>query len=188
MKKHNRLMNLFKKSAAASLALVLAAVMMAASGMVSAKADDDGLTEIHISTVDDLKELAKNCRLDSWSQDKKVILDKSIELNGEEFTAIPTFGGIFEGKGNTINGISITKDGSYQGLFRYVQEGAIVRNLTVKGNVLPGGTSSYVGGIVGSNKGLITNCKFAGVCNGKSNVGGIAGSNESEGTIYASFA
>lgn len=189
MKKHNRLMNLFKKSAAASLALVLAAVMMAASGMVSAKADDDdGLTEIHISTVDDLKELAKNCRLDSWSQDKKVILDKSIELNGEEFTAIPTFGGIFEGKGNTINGISITKDGSYQGLFRYVQEGAIVRNLTVKGNVLPGGTSSYVGGIVGSNKGLITNCKFAGVCNGKSNVGGIAGSNESEGTIYASIA
>ena len=63
MKKHNRLMNLFKKSAAASLALVLVAVMMAASGMVSAKADDDdGLTEIHISTVDDLKELAKNCR------------------------------------------------------------------------------------------------------------------------------
>ncbi len=33
--------------------MVLAAVMMAASGMVSAKADDDGLTEIHISTVDD---------------------------------------------------------------------------------------------------------------------------------------
>ena len=188
MKKHKSFKNLIRKSAAAVLAVVLAAVIAAPAGMISAKADDDGLTEIHISTVDDLKELAKNCRLDSWSQDKKVILDKSLELNGEEFTAIPTFGGIFEGKGNTINGLSITKDGSYQGFFRYVQEGAVIRNLTVKGNVLPGGTSSYVGGIVGSNKGLITNCKFVGVCNGKSNVGGIAGSNESEGTIYSSIA
>lgn len=188
MRKHNRLVNAFKKSSAAALALILAAVMMAPASMVSAKADDDGLTQIHISTVDDLKELAKNCRLDTWSQDKKVILDKSIELNGEEFTAIPTFGGIFEGKGNTINGLSITRDGSYQGLFRYVQEGAVVRNLTVKGNVMPGGTSSYVGGIVGSNSGLITNCKFVGVCNGKSDVGGIAGSNEAEGTIYSSIA
>ena len=54
MRKHNRLVNAFKKSSAAALALILAAVMMAPAGMVSAKADDDGLTLIHISTVDDL--------------------------------------------------------------------------------------------------------------------------------------
>lgn len=149
------------------------------------EADNAGaLTEIHISTAEDLKNLAISCRLDSWSVDKKVILDKNIELNNEEFTAIPTFGGIFEGSGKTVNGILISKDGSYQGLFRYIQEGAVVRNLTVKGNIIPQGTSAYAGGIAGSNSGMISNCKFVGICNGLNNVGGIAGANEESGVIY----
>lgn len=142
------------------------------------------LIEIHISTPEDLRALAKECRLDSWSVDKKVILDKNLELNNEEFTAIPTFGGIFEGNGKTINGVSITKDSSYQGLFRYVQEGGIIRNLTVKGHITPSGTSAYAGGIAGSNSGMISNCKFSGICNGLSNIGGIAGANEETGVIY----
>lgn len=171
------------------LATVMSLLIISALPVQPVKAqDEEGLTEIHISTVEDLKELAVKCRLDSWSTDKKVILDKSLELNGEEFTAIPTFGGIFEGKGNTINGLSITKDGSYQGLFRYVQSGAVIQNLTVKGNVSPKGTSAYAGGIAGSNRGMIVNCKFTGVCNGKNNVGGICGVNEEAGVIRGCIA
>lgn len=142
------------------------------------------LIEIHISTVEDLKNLAVKCSLDSWSVDKKVILDKNLEMQNEEFTAIPTFGGIFEGNGKTINGISISKDGSYQGLFRYIQEGAIVRNLTVKGHITPSGSASYAGGIAGSNSGMISNCKFSGIANGSGSIGGIAGTNEESGVIY----
>ncbi|MCM1441087.1 MAG: methyl-accepting chemotaxis protein [Roseburia sp.] len=153
-------------------------------GDINNTAGTGQLIEIHISTAEDLRNLAAKCSLDSWSVDKKVILDKNLELNNEEFTAIPTFGGIFEGSGKTINGISLTKDGSYQGLFRYVQEGAIVRNLTVKGHITPSGTSSYAGGIAGSNRGMISNCKFSGIADGLSNIGGIAGANEETGVIY----
>lgn len=173
-------------------AAVMSLILILSSFALPVRADETdgapGLTEIHIETVDDLKELARNCRLDSWSVDKKVILDKSLELQGEEFTAIPTFGGIFDGKGHTIDGISITLNGSYQGLFRYVQEGAVIRNLTVQGSVAPSGTSTFVGGVAGSNRGMIINCKFSGVSNGKNNVGGIAGSNEESGVISGCIA
>ena len=44
------------------------------------------------------------------------------------------------------------------------------------------------GGIVGINHGTLINCQFTGVVTGDSEVGGIVGRNESEGTIDHSTA
>ena len=57
---------------------------------------------IHIASVEDLEGLAENCRLDSWSQGRIVVLDEDLDLRDSDFTAIPTFGGTFEGQDHTI--------------------------------------------------------------------------------------
>ena len=138
---------------------------------------------IHLYTVEDLQELAKNCILDSYSRDKIVYLHADLDLTGVEFSGIPTFGGTFEGRGHTISGLELIGAGSAAGLFRYVLAGGVVRQLTVSGRVAPGGSAASVGGIVGVNRGLLTDCRFEGSVAGSSNVGAIAGVNEAEGCI-----
>ena len=138
---------------------------------------------IEISTEEDLRKLAENCVLDSWSRDKKVILQNDIVLSMASELSIPTFAGIFDGSGYTISNVKLTGNGSTVGLFRYVQEGAKIRNLTVTGEVSPSGSQDQVGGIVGVNYGSIENCNFAGNVIGDTNVGGIAGVNAESGEI-----
>lgn len=140
---------------------------------------------VHIATLGDLQLLAENCRLDSWSQNRTVVLDNSIDLAGADFNGIPTFGGTFEGQDYAIEGLSIVVDGSTQGLFRYIQKGGVVQNLTVRGTVMPTGTQNLVGGIAGSNAGALRSCVFDGVAAGSGTVGGIAGVNEVSGVIDA---
>ncbi len=67
----------------------------------------------------------------------KVVLQNDIVLSMTGELSIPTFAGIFDGSGFTISNVKLTGDGSAVGLFRYVQEGAKVRNLTVTGKYLP---------------------------------------------------
>ncbi len=111
------------------------------SGTLAEKEEKNGITytEIHIATKEELAALAENCRLDSWSVDKKVILDADIVLGQEEGLVIPTFGGIFEGNGYKIEEINVNKAGSAMGLFRYLQAGRMIKNLTVTGRVDPDG-------------------------------------------------
>ena len=137
----------------------------------------------HISTADDLLQLADACRLDSWSQNRVVVLDADIDLTGVEFSGIPTFGGTLEGQDHTISGLSITGSGSVQGLFRYIQQGAVVRQLHVSGTVSPAGTRATVGGIAGQNAGTIENCSFDGTVTGTTQIGGIAGINTVTGIL-----
>ena len=40
---------------------------------------------IHIASAEDLLELAASCTLDTWSQNKRVILDCDISLEGVDF-------------------------------------------------------------------------------------------------------
>lgn len=142
-------------------------------------------TSISIRTAEDLEQLAQSCSLDTWSQGKTVVLEEDLDLSGQSFTPIPTFGGTFDGQGHTISGLSVTAGGSVQGLFRYVQQGAVIRNLNVTGSVMPSGTRSTVGGIAGSNRGLISNCSFQGTVRGAKLVGGLVGVNESSGQLIA---
>ena len=163
---------------------VLLAVCVALSCLpLGALAEEPDKETVHIATAEDLVLLAENCRLDSWSQGRTVVLDADVDVSGTEFTGIPTFGGVFQGQHHTISGFHLKQDGSVQGLFRTVQEGGEVHDLTVTGTVTPEGSRSTVGGIVGVNAGLLQNVCFSGVVSGADVVGGIAGRNEVSGGI-----
>ena len=164
------------------LSFLLAAVRLASLAAPAALAAEGGDT-VFVRTAEDLVQLAENCTLDSWSQGKTVVLTDDINLSGSGFTPIPTFGGTFDGQGHTISGLTITGSGNTRGLFRYVQQGALVRDMTVKGRIKPGGTRASVGGIAGSNAGTIENCALDGVVSGTSQIGGIAGVNTVKGSI-----
>lgn len=138
---------------------------------------------IYIDSLEDWVKFSKDASLDTYFQGKTVVLRKNIELSGVEDCQIPTFGGTFDGKGHALSGVSIIKSGSNQGLFRYLQEGASIKNLNVSGKVAPIGSKSAVGGLVGNNKGNIEDCHFSGSVKGATNIGGLVGINEATGTI-----
>ncbi len=140
-------------------------------------------TTLYIETPDDMKLLAKNCRLDTWSRDKYVILKNDIMLDGSDFKYIPIFGGVFDGQGHTISGISITDSESYTGLFCITQESAVIKDLHVQGSNVASGEQLATGGIAGDNYGMISNCTFEGNVDGYDYTGGIAGYNEQTGVI-----
>ena len=162
----------------AALLIVVLAVLMGAGNQQS-----DPST-IHIRNAEDLMELSEACKYDAYSRDKTVLLDNDIDLTGTTFIPIPTFGGVFNGQGHKISGLSLSGDGSHMGLFRYVQAGGTVQDLTVTGTVDSAGTLTEIGAIVGTNMGTVTGCTFSGSISGKNNVGGIAGTNEATGMIY----
>lgn len=138
---------------------------------------------ITINTAEEFIDFAKKCTLDTWSQGKTVKLLGDIDLSGKDPVSVPTFGGLFDGGGFTVSGVSLTNAGSNQGLFRYIQPGAIVQNLTVTGDITPGGSKNTVGGIAANNSGIIQSCNFSGTVSGKENVGGIVGINTEAGQI-----
>ena len=72
---------------------------------------------IYVEDADDLLELAENCRLDTWSLGKLVVLRADISLDNVDFLPIPSFGGIFDGNGHTISGLHITENVTPAGLF-----------------------------------------------------------------------
>ncbi len=143
---------------------------------------------ITISDKSSLLRLAEKCTLDSWSVGKTVNLTADIDFSGEEFKPIPTFSGTFNGNGHTVSGVIISKSGSNLGFFRYLEKGAVVKNLNVSGNINPNGTACYIGGIAGQNSGEILSSTYSGTVKGASAVGGIAGRCTDSGKIaYSSF-
>lgn len=138
---------------------------------------------VSISTEEELAQLAVDCQLDSWSRDKYVTLEDDIVLRQNRSLSIPSFGGIFDGGGHTVSGLELGEDGSAVGLFRYVQDGGTVRDLSLSGTVAPGGSKSQVGLLAGVNYGRIENCTVSGSVTGAEEVGGIVGANRATGEI-----
>jgi len=167
-----------KKLTRRAASFLLALCLLAGLTLSSARAETK---EVTISSVKELEAFAKNCSLDTWSQGLTVRLTADLDLENREFTPIPTFGGTFLGEGHTITGLYITAAGSNMGLFRYLQEGAVVQDLNVTGSVRPGGSAVNVGGIAGNNAGAVRNCRFHGTVEGVSAVGGIVGLNRETG-------
>ncbi len=153
-----------------------------------ALAKDASPQTVYIADADDLLALSKSCSLDSWSHGRTVILTADIDLEARDFTPIPIFGGVFDGQGHSISGLSINVEGAKQGLFRYLEQSGVIRNLEVKGVVTPGGEKSYIGGIVGNNMGTLESCSFSGYVKGKGNVGGLVGWNGTTGKLVKSSA
>ena len=140
---------------------------------------------IHILTAQDLLDLSLNCTLDTWSDNKSVILDADLSLSGVDFEAIPFFNGKFDGRGHTIYDLEINAAQSPCGFFLETGKDASVHDLNLSGSVISRGDDSQVGGVTGLNRGLLTNCSFSGQVDAISQVGGIAGKNEATGIITA---
>ena len=138
---------------------------------------------VHITTVDELLQLAKDCSLDTYSTNRTVLLDADLDLVGQGFAGIPIFNGTFDGQGHTISNLNLVQDGSVVGFFRYLESDAVVQNLTLQGRAMPEGSRRTIGSVAGSNAGTVKNCSFVGVSSGVSMVGGIVGQNLSGGVV-----
>ena len=138
---------------------------------------------VHITTVDELLQLAKDCSLDTYSTHRTVLLDADLDLVGQGFAGIPIFNGTFDGQGHTISNLNLVQDGSVVGFFRYLESDAVVQNLTLQGRAMPVGSRRTIGSVAGSNAGTVKNCSFVGVSSGVSMVGGIVGQNLSGGVV-----
>ena len=168
-----------------SLLLILSLVLslpLTGSAEETEPEETEGKTLV-ISSEERFLHFAESCRLDAYSLGLTVELTADLDLTGRDFRGIPLFLGTFNGNHHRITGLELTGDGSGVGLFRYLEAGSTVKNLTVSGTVAPGGTSMQIGGIAGVNKGTITGCRFDGVVAGLEQAGGIAGVNTLGGTI-----
>lgn len=149
--------------------------------------DGDAHEAVEISSEDDLKALAEAV---SSGDDKAGVyykLTADIALDGE-WTPIGTaayqFKGTFDGSGHTLSGLYISSSDDYQGLFGYVGEDGVVKNITVTGSGnedtadVTGG--SYVGAIAGYSSGTVEGCTVdVNVDGGRSGqyIGGVVGYN-----------
>lgn len=138
---------------------------------------------IQISKPEDILVLAENCRVNTWSVGKTVVLANDIDMSEVKFTGIPTFGGTFIGQGYTISGVKMDHEGSVAGFFRYLQKTAIVEGLNIKGSYIFEGSHDTIGAFAGNNAGSIYNCTFDGVVAGAQQIGGFVGINETNGLI-----
>ncbi len=141
------------------------------------------IEEITINSVEDFLQFSENCKLDTWSVNKRVTLNADISLLGTNFEGVPTFAGEFVGNGHTISDFTIGKDVSHVGLFVTLQKTGSIRDLKVKASILPSGENIIIGGIVSDNSGLIQNCDFEGVITANDYIGAIAGINQLSGDI-----
>ncbi|MCM1182534.1 MAG: hypothetical protein NC337_04070 [Roseburia sp.] len=146
-------------------------------------AEESAIEEIVIRNVEDFLAFAENCHIDSWSANKRIVLEKDIDLSGTDFRMIPVFAGTFDGLGHTISGYENMGNGYVVGLFRYIERDGVVQNLKLKGNIEGAEEKECIGSFCGVNYGMIKNCSFQGTVSGRDTVGGIAGVNEGTGTI-----
>ena len=86
------------------------------------------------------------------------------------------FTGSLDGQGHTISGLYINlPDTRYVGLIGYTEAGSVISHVGMLGGSISG--EDYVGGLVGSNAGLVSDSYATGTISGDDKVGGLAGSN-----------
>ena len=141
-----------------------------------------------ISNVNELQWMGNASNLD-----KHFVLVNDINASatkiwnsGAGFVPVGTYAnnfiGSLDGKGYNIMGLFINKIGTdYQGLFGRIGTGGVLKKVCLIDNDVTG--RYYVGGLVGSNGGTVTNCSAIGDVSGTGNrVGGLVGYNY-EGTL-----
>ena len=163
--------------------LILSTVVLPSHAVQNQSKPETQSMQYTISSLAAFLDFVENCRLDSFSQNLRVVLRTDIDLGGTDFSGIPMFCGTFEGNGHIIKGLNLKGEGSHQGLFRYLSDTAVVRDLNILGTVQLGGSGSEIGGIAGSCAGSIRNCTFTGYVSGKEYIGGIAGKVSVSGII-----
>ena len=135
-----------------------------------------------IATAADLITLGKT----PDDYDKHFILTADIDLGGFTFDRAviapgyqsTAFNGYFDGQGHTIRNLSIQGSNNL-GLFGRVASRATICSLGLEDvDVSSGLEGSWVGGLVGYNRGSITACYAAGTVSGDDDVGGLVGWND----------
>ncbi|WP_198592161.1 S-layer homology domain-containing protein [Kyrpidia spormannii] len=110
------------------------------------------------------------------------VLGQDIDLGGNEWEPIPSFGGHLDGQGHTITGLTITSTtAATVGLIGTLDSGGEIRNLTLDNvQITTGDGQFYVGALVGKNRGTVRNGRVAGTLTvnaGNGSIGGLAGLN-----------
>jgi len=133
-------------------------------GTIPGAVDSDGDGVLEIYTASGLKYMAKN-------PNAKYILMNNINMTGESWTPIATFGGTFDGNGNTISNVNIqlhaadTNNSSVanMGFFADTVASAVIKDLNLR-NVTVTATdeAEYIGMLVGSLRGQVENCTVTG--------------------------
>jgi hypothetical protein len=98
------------------------------------------------------------------------VFDRSVIGGGIPFT------GVLDGNGHAISHLTITGS-SYLGLFGQLWPGAEVKNLGVVDVKITGSGLLNLGGLVGYNRGSVTQCYSSGTIIGGDFVGGLVGDN-----------
>lgn len=130
-----------------------------------------------------------------WKRHFVLVIDlnlEGIELKPVARDLIPrspgfqgtSFTGSLDGNGYKIYNIIIEKPANdYVGLFGLIEEGGEVRNVDLEDVTIQG--RSYVGGLVGMNKGKIVGCITTGLVTAHDYAGGLAGWNNSDELTYS---
>jgi Bacterial surface proteins containing Ig-like domains len=149
----------------------------------------------YISTAEQLAGLAYLVNNGLSFSYKTISLTNDIDLTGKSWAPIGKytnndsdciFRGTFDGTGHVITGLTIGSaqfpEYSYQyaGLFGNISSNAIIKNTGLKNiSLFISNGNGYMGGLVGLNQGLISNCYVSGSINITQSIfcGGLAGVN-----------
>jgi len=100
-----------------------------------------------------------------------------VEYNKIGAGPVKTFDGVFEGNGHTIFNFTFHDDSKeYSGLFGFIGETGIVRNLILDDMHVEG--IIVVGGLAGVNWGFVTGCGANGFVAGEAAIGGLIGGSQ----------
>ena len=141
---------------------------------------------INISTADELLSLSKGSTVENYTLNKIYVLTNDIDLSDKDFKPVSIFSGTLDGGGYTIKGLNISEKSTGAGLISVLGSKGSIKNLHIEGSINPEGGKTLVGGVVGTNKGVIENVSFAGYITAYKRVGGIVGVNEESGFIINS--
>ena len=141
---------------------------------------------INISTADELLSLSKGSTVENYTLNKLYVLTNDIDLSDKDFKPVSIFSGTLDGGGYTIKGLNISEKSTGAGLISVLGSKGSIKNLHIEGSINPEGGKTLVGGVVGTNKGVIENVSFAGYITAYKRVGGIVGVNEESGFIINS--
>ena len=95
------------------------------------------------------------------------------------------FGGTFDGQGYEIRNLFINRPGEdYVGLFGLFEGAGVIQDIGAVNTTVIG--AEYVGGLVGFNKGTVSNSSSTGSVTGNERVGGLVGKNHN-GTVSNSY-
>jgi len=133
-----------------------------------------------IDDVSDFKQLLAFGQDDSL----KFRLENDLDLGNEPNFYIPYLAGEFDGNDHKISNLTLNLDSlSHVGLFGFLYYGGKVSQVSLENVSISSGQG--VGGLVGSNRGTVSNSYSSGSVTGESSVGGLVG--DCRGTVSNSY-